>query len=128
MIVFSDHAALKYLLKKKEVKLRLIQWIPLLQKFDLNIRDIKGIENLVANHLSRLLISGEEPSLLGDEFLDEHLFAIQHTAPWYTNIVNYLVTRELSADLLRAKKEKIKKEAKQYVQMAHTCQNIMRIS
>jgi len=39
VIVFTDHAALKYLLKKAESKPRLIRWMLLLQEFDLDIRD-----------------------------------------------------------------------------------------
>lgn len=37
VIVYSDHAALRYLLTKKDTKLRLIRWILLLQEFDLEI-------------------------------------------------------------------------------------------
>ena len=42
IIVYSDHAALKYLLSKKEAKPRLIRWILLLQEFNLEIKDKKG--------------------------------------------------------------------------------------
>jgi hypothetical protein len=41
VIVFTNHVALSYLLKKKESKLRLIRWILLLQEFDLEIKDKK---------------------------------------------------------------------------------------
>jgi hypothetical protein len=41
VIVYSDHAALKYLLTKKDAKPRLIRWILLLQEFDIEIRDKK---------------------------------------------------------------------------------------
>ena len=34
VIVYTDHAALKYLLTKKDAKPRLIRWILLLQEFD----------------------------------------------------------------------------------------------
>jgi hypothetical protein len=40
--VYTDHAAIKYLLAKKEAKPRLIRWIILLQEFDVEIRDKKG--------------------------------------------------------------------------------------
>jgi len=40
VIVFTNHAALRYLLKK-ESKPRLIRWILLLQEFDLEIKDKK---------------------------------------------------------------------------------------
>lgn len=43
IVVFSDHAALKYLLSKKDAKPRLIRWILLLQEFDLTIQDKKGV-------------------------------------------------------------------------------------
>jgi len=48
VIVFTDHAALKYLLTKGDSKPRLLRWILLLQEFELEIHDKKGVENVVA--------------------------------------------------------------------------------
>ncbi|GJS16731.1 reverse transcriptase domain-containing protein [Tanacetum coccineum] len=50
-IVYTDHLTLKYLLAKKDAKPRLLQWILLLQEFDVIIRDRKRAENLAADHL-----------------------------------------------------------------------------
>jgi hypothetical protein len=52
VIVYIDHAAIKYLLAKKDAKPRLIRWILLLQEFDVEIHDKKWVENVVADHLS----------------------------------------------------------------------------
>ena len=57
IVVFTDHSVLKYLLTKQDAKARLIRWILLIQEFNLQIRDKKGVENVVADHLSRLVIT-----------------------------------------------------------------------
>ena len=42
VVVYVDHSAIKYLLTKKDAKLRLIGWVLLLQEFDEEIKDKKG--------------------------------------------------------------------------------------
>ncbi|KAL0289868.1 UNVERIFIED_CONTAM: Retrovirus-related Pol polyprotein from transposon.6 [Sesamum angustifolium] len=114
IVVFSNHAALKHLLSKKESKPRLIRWILFLQEFDLTIKDRKGSENLVADHLSRL-IREEDDTPICDSFPSERLFKMQGMVPWYSVMVNYLVAHTLPTDLSRAQKDKVKSEAKYYV-------------
>ncbi|RVW73740.1 Retrovirus-related Pol polyprotein from transposon 17.6 [Vitis vinifera] len=95
---FTDHSALKYLLMKQDAKARLIRWILLLQEFDLQIRDKKGVENVVADHLSRLAIAHNSHVLpINDDFPEESLMLLEK-APWYAHIANYLVTSEVPSE------------------------------
>ena len=79
IIVYTDHAALKYFLSKKEAKSRLIRWVLLLQKFDLEIKDKKGSENSVADHLSPLHTTSSDE--ICDTFPDERLLAVATKVP-----------------------------------------------
>ncbi|RVW88069.1 Retrovirus-related Pol polyprotein from transposon 17.6 [Vitis vinifera] len=98
IVVFTDHSALKYLLNKQDAKARLIRWILLLQEFNLQIRDKRGVENVVADHLSRLVIAHDSHGFpINDDFPEESLMSIE-VAPWYSHIANYLVTGEVPSE------------------------------
>ena len=114
VVVYSDHAALKYLLKKPEAKPRLIRWMLLLQEFDLEIKDKTGAENLVADHLSRLEHLDSDNRHLNDNFPDEQLMSVS-VVPWYADIVNYLVARVGPSHFSPAQFAKLKSDAKYYV-------------
>ncbi|GJT73467.1 reverse transcriptase domain-containing protein [Tanacetum coccineum] len=73
-----------------DAKPRLIRWVLLLQGFNIKIKDKKGVENLAADHLSRL----ENPNMgelaedeITDKFPDEHLMILKaklnDEEPWY---------------------------------------------
>ncbi|XP_024169423.2 uncharacterized protein LOC112175918, partial [Rosa chinensis] len=99
---------------QKEAKPRLIRWILLLQEFDLEIKDKKGCENVVADHLSRI-VHEEDVQPLQETFPDEQLFGIEVSVPWYADIVNYLVTRTFPDTLSKASKDKLKKMARHFI-------------
>ncbi|WVZ98198.1 hypothetical protein U9M48_043667, partial [Paspalum notatum var. saurae] len=81
VIVYTDHAAIKYLLTKKDAKPRLIRWILMLQEFDVEIRDKKGVENVVADHLSRMSHSKGGPPI-EDALRDDTLYAVIDKDSW----------------------------------------------
>ncbi|CAN6570915.1 unnamed protein product [Malus baccata var. baccata] len=81
VIIYTDHAALKYLFTKKEAKPRLIRWMLLLQEFDIEIRDKKGSENVVADHLSRM-VHEEDVVPIIETFPDEQLMSVKVSEPW----------------------------------------------
>jgi hypothetical protein len=91
IIVYTDHAALKYLLTKKDAKPHMIQWILLLQEFDLEVRDKNGVENYVANYLSRLQFKESAELPINDYMRDDTLLKVSTMDPWYANIINYIV-------------------------------------
>ncbi|XP_070003292.1 uncharacterized protein [Nicotiana sylvestris] len=93
VIVYTDHAALRYLIEKKESKSHLICWVLLLQEFNLEIRDRKSTENQVADHLSQL--EGAENSVevedILETFLDDQLLATSlEEVPRYADFANHL--------------------------------------
>ena len=94
VVVHTDHLAIKYLMTKKDTKPRLIRWVLLLQEFELEIKDNKGTENLVTDHISRLEGVRNEV-LVTDDFPDEQLLAIEDkkVVPWFADYVNYLVAK-----------------------------------
>ncbi|CAN6560260.1 unnamed protein product [Malus baccata var. baccata] len=114
VIIYTDHAALKYLLTKKEAKPRLIRWMLLLQEFDLEIRDKKGSENVVANHLSRL-VQEEDVVPIPETFPDEQLMSIEVSMPWYADLVNYLASKVIPSEFNKNQRDKLKHDARNYV-------------
>ncbi|RDY12168.1 Retrovirus-related Pol polyprotein, partial [Mucuna pruriens] len=112
-LVFSDHAALRYLLEKPDAKPRLIRWMLLLQEFDIEIRDKKGAENSVADHLRT---EREEDFMpIKDQFPDEQLLHIKTFTPWFADICNYVATSQYPPEASRLYKEKLQSDAKYYM-------------
>ena len=75
IIIYTDHATIKYLLSKKDSKPILLRWILLLQEFDLEIKDKRGTKNVVADHLSRIEGIKSDQVTINDDFTYERLIA-----------------------------------------------------
>ena len=75
-------------MQKKGTKARFIRWILLLQEFGLEIKDKKGNENVVADHLSRIQNAPVETIPINENFPDEHIL-VMCKEPQYADIENY---------------------------------------
>ncbi|CAM8907397.1 unnamed protein product [Rhodiola kirilowii] len=115
-IVYTDHAAIKYLMAKKDAKPRLIRWVLLLQEFDIEIRDKKGVENVVADHLSRVELYDSKwfSAPIQDSFVGEYLMSAEGDAPWYADYVNYLTCNILPEGLNYNQRSKFLHDVSRY--------------
>ena len=68
-----------------------------MQEFNIEIQDKKDFKNLVADHLSRLIVDFNEDAIpISETIADEQLMHIAHNlAPWFADRVNYLVTGQM---------------------------------
>ncbi|XP_015944693.1 uncharacterized protein LOC107469828 [Arachis duranensis] len=75
------------------------------KEFNIEIRDKKGVENKVADHLSRIHHEegGTHDTSVNELFPDEQLMTI-HKAPWFADIANFKM--ESLEDVSRKKKDK----------------------
>ena len=117
VIVHTDHATIKYLMSKKEAKPRLIRWVLLLQEFDLEIKDKRGCENVIADHLSRVERNKAEEDEAGltENFPDEQLFQFSFQLPWYVDIVNYLACGVVPPEFIYQQKRKLRTDRRYYI-------------
>ena len=114
IVVYSDHAAIRYLMSKYDAKPRLLRWILLIQEFNLTIKDNKGAENVVVDNLSKLTNeSSIDTTPINDSFPDDFLFSVD-SMPLYANIDNFLVTRKMPPDLSSHDKKKFLTEVKKF--------------
>ena len=108
--MYTDHAPLKYRMIKKDSKPRLIRWVLLLQEFDIEIKDKKGFENVVADHLSRLELDSEneEEEPIKEMFPNEMLLAMSRfNSLWFADIANFISTGEFPEIFTKQQKKKL---------------------
>lgn len=109
VIVLTNHLALKYLLQKKKGKLRLIKWVSLLQEFDMEIRDKKSSNNVVADHLFRPVTEENKANALPiqESFPDKQFFQVRTS-----NLL--LAAQALPENISSQQKTKFLSEVKHY--------------
>ncbi|GKB52920.1 reverse transcriptase domain-containing protein [Tanacetum coccineum] len=106
-------------MNKQDAKPRLLRWVLLLQEFDITIRDKKGSENLVADHLSRLENPHKnvlENKDINENFPLETLGVISsRSTPWFANYANFHAENFIIKGMTTQQKKKFIKDVKHYV-------------
>jgi len=134
VIVHTDHSALKYPMAKKDAKPRLIRWVLLLQEFDLEVKDRKGIENQVADHLSRLeeetMLKLGDGAEINNAFPNEQVLAAScDLIPWFANFANYLASDLVPLDLSFHQRKKFMSDVKKFFRdepyLFHVCADVI---
>ncbi|RDY10012.1 hypothetical protein CR513_05542, partial [Mucuna pruriens] len=77
---------------KLDAKPRLIQWMLLLQEFNIEIKDKKGLRRKMT----------QCPS---DEFSDEQLLHITTLTPWFADICNFVAASQFPSEASRLYRE-----------------------
>ncbi|XP_020249301.1 uncharacterized protein LOC109826692 [Asparagus officinalis] len=117
----SDYAIEDVLGQRKEGKIYTIYYASrtMDEEFDLEIKDKKGTDNVVADHLSRLRqemdqVEGEKEPF-DDSFPDDNLFAVTSLqAPWFADFVNYIAYGVLPSELSYQQHKKFLSDVKHY--------------
>ena len=117
VIIHIDHDAIRHLMEKKEAKPRLIKWVLLLHEFDLEIKDKKGSDNVIADHLSRLEmnVGKEKGNEIAKIFPDEQLFLLSIQTPSYVDIVNYLACGVMPTEFSYQQRIKLRIDCRYYI-------------
>jgi hypothetical protein len=113
VIVYTDHTTIKYLLAKKNAKPRLIRWILLLQEFNVEINYKKGVENVVADHLSRMNRGQDDKEPIEDKMRYDYLYRVLDKDTWMVDIIRAILKMSLD-HLDRNSQRRIISETKEY--------------
>nr|GEX41602.1 reverse transcriptase domain-containing protein [Tanacetum cinerariifolium] len=120
-IVYTDHFALKYLSAKKDSMARFLCWVLLLQDFTFKVIDIKGAENLAADHLSRLENPHQnvlDPKEINESFPLETLNMVSSrgnsSTSWFADFANYHARNFIVKGMSSQQKNKFFKDVKHY--------------
>ena len=90
----------------------------LLQEFDLEIKNKKGCDNVIDDHLSRVEkpVVQEKEREIAENFLDEQLFQLSLQSPWYAYIVNFLACGIMPPEFsYQQKKKKPRTDNRYYI-------------
>ena len=87
-----------------------------MQEMDMKIRDKRGVQNVIADHLSQLGGTREnsQATVIHEHFPDEQIMAIKEYILWFVDFVNYLVCHVLPLDLTSQQCKKFLHDTNRY--------------
>jgi hypothetical protein len=119
-IVFDDTNPFQYVLTRNIIGGKYNKWIVILQEFDLDFSSIKSKKSLVFAELILDFPRPDEDIIHDDFFIDENIFLISSSEPWYGDILIYLQNLNLSQHLSRDDRRRIRHQAKKYLIIDNT--------
>ena len=83
----------------------------------MEIKDKKGCDNVIANHLLRVVTTTviEEETEVAENFPDEKLFQLSFQSPWYYDIVNFLACGVMPQEFSYHQRKKLRTDSKFYI-------------
>ena len=96
------------------------KWIVILQEFDLEFVSAKLKKSLIFAELISNFPSEAEELVCEDTFVDEHIFLISTTDPWYRDIIVYLQTQRTPTHFSRDERRRLHHVSKNYLIVDNT--------
>jgi hypothetical protein len=113
--VVLDINPFQYILTRHIIGVKYNKWIVILQEFDLDFTSVKSKKSLVFAELMSDFPKLDEDIFHDDSFVDEYIFLISSSDPWYGDILIYLQTLKLPQHLSRDDRRRIRHQAKNYL-------------
>jgi hypothetical protein len=100
-ILVVDVNPFQYVLTRCIIGGKYNKWIVILQEFDLDFTSAKPQKSLVFTELISNFPRFDEDVIHVDSFVNEHVFIVSSSDPWYGDIVLYLQTLKFPQHLSR---------------------------
>ena len=96
------------------------KWIVILQEFDLEFVSAKSKKSLIFAELISDFASEAEEEVCEDTLVDEYIFLISTSDPWYGDIIVYLQTQRTPTHLSRYERRRLCHVSKNYLIVDNT--------
>ena len=110
----------QFILTRRMIGGKYNKWIVILQEFDLEFLSANSKKSLIiADRISDFSSEAEE-LVCEDTFVDEHIFLISMSDPWYGDIIVYLQTQRTPTHLSRDERRRLRHVSKNYLIVDNT--------